>query len=103
MRRGNAALPNRRFLGFHVVMRIGLFMMPLHRPERDYAGMLAEDAEAILEADRIGFEEAWVVEHYTAKTEPITSPLIFMATLIERTRQIKFGTGVISLPHHHPP
>jgi alkanesulfonate monooxygenase SsuD/methylene tetrahydromethanopterin reductase-like flavin-dependent oxidoreductase (luciferase family) len=83
-------------------MRIGLFMMPLHRPERDYAGMLAEDAEAILHADRVGFEEAWVGEHYTAKTEPITSPLIFMATLIERTRQIKFGTGVISLPHHHP-
>jgi len=41
MREGNAALPNRRFLGFHVVMRMGLFMMPLHRPERDYAGMIA--------------------------------------------------------------
>jgi len=58
-------------LGFHVAMHIALFMMPLHRPERDYAGMLAEDAEAILHADRVGFAEAWVGEHYTAKTEPI--------------------------------
>jgi alkanesulfonate monooxygenase SsuD/methylene tetrahydromethanopterin reductase-like flavin-dependent oxidoreductase (luciferase family) len=70
-------------------MHIGLFMMPPHRPERDHAGMLAEDAEAILHADRVGFEEAWVGEHYTVRTEPITSPLIFMATLIERTRRIK--------------
>jgi hypothetical protein len=71
MRRGNAVLHSRHFLGFDVGVHIGLFMMPLHRPERDYAGMLAEDAEAILHADRVGFEEAWAGERYTAKTEPI--------------------------------
>ena len=86
---GNATLPSRHFLGFYAGMHIGLFMMPLQRPERDYADKLAEDAEAILHADRVAFEAAWVGEHYTAKTEPITSPLIFMATLIERTRRIK--------------
>ena len=83
-------------------MKIGMFMMPLHRPERAYGDRLAEDAAAIVHADRVGFEEAWVGEHYAAKTEPITSPLIFMATLIDRTERIKLGSGVIGLPHHHP-
>lgn len=83
-------------------MKIGMFMMPLHRPDRAYGDMLAEDAAAIIHADRVGFEEAWVGEHYAAKTEPITSPLIFMATLIDRTERIKLGSGVIGLPHHHP-
>jgi hypothetical protein len=71
MRRGSAVLHSRHFLGFDVGVHIGLFMMPLHRSERDYAGMLAEDAEAILHADRVGFAAACVGEHCTAKTEPI--------------------------------
>ena len=83
-------------------MRLGLFMMPLHSPGRDLAAMLREDQEAILLADRLGFDEAWVGEHLTASTEPISSPLIFLATLIGGTQRILLGTGVLPLPHHHP-
>ncbi|MCY4320119.1 MAG: LLM class flavin-dependent oxidoreductase, partial [Alphaproteobacteria bacterium] len=63
---------------------------------------LEEDREAILLADRLGYAEAWIGEHFTSKVEQITSPLIFLATLIRETRTIRFGTGVINLPHHHP-
>ncbi len=83
-------------------MELGLFMMPLHNPSRQYMDILRQDREAILLADQLGYDEAWVGEHYSCKTEPITSPLQFMATLIPMTKRIIFGTGVINLPQHHP-
>jgi alkanesulfonate monooxygenase SsuD/methylene tetrahydromethanopterin reductase-like flavin-dependent oxidoreductase (luciferase family) len=83
-------------------MQLGLFMMPLHDPKRPYADVLKDDREAILLAEELGFEEAWVGEHYSCSTEPIPDPLQFMATLIHQTKRIKFATGVINLPQHHP-
>ncbi|MBR0680107.1 LLM class flavin-dependent oxidoreductase [Roseomonas eburnea] len=82
-------------------MRLGLFMMPLHPPQRPMHETLAEDTEKSLLADRLGFDELWVGEHFSATSEPIASPLMFMAGLIHRTR-LAFGTGVINLPNHHP-
>ncbi|MGH8059224.1 MAG: LLM class flavin-dependent oxidoreductase, partial [Candidatus Entotheonellia bacterium] len=34
--------------------------------------------------------------------ETICAPEVFLATAAERTRHIRLGTGVISLPYHHP-
>jgi alkanesulfonate monooxygenase SsuD/methylene tetrahydromethanopterin reductase-like flavin-dependent oxidoreductase (luciferase family) len=82
-------------------MRLGLFMMPLHPPHRPLHETLAEDTEKSLLADRLGFDELWVGEHFSASSEPIASPLMFMAGLVHRTR-LTFGTGVVNLPNHHP-
>ncbi len=83
-------------------MRLGLFMMPLHPPGKDYHQMLDEDLEAVVEADRLGFDEVWVGEHFTCVAEPITSPFIFLAKAIPLAPKITFGTGVINLPQQHP-
>ena len=83
-------------------MRLGLFMMPVHPPTRPMHEVLAEDIEKCLLADRLGFDEMFLGEHYSASTEPYPSPLMFMASLIARTRNLDFGTGVISLPNRHP-
>lgn len=83
-------------------MRLGVFSMPLHRPEKPYAQALAEDQEMVRLADRLGYAEVWIGEHFTSKVEQIPSAMLFLATLIEQTEQIKFGTGVVNLPHHHP-
>jgi alkanesulfonate monooxygenase SsuD/methylene tetrahydromethanopterin reductase-like flavin-dependent oxidoreductase (luciferase family) len=83
-------------------MRLGLFMMPLHPPTRTLSDTMAETVEKILLAERLGFDEAWVGEHFSATTEPIPSPLMFMASLIPQTSRIVFGTGVINLPNRHP-
>jgi alkanesulfonate monooxygenase SsuD/methylene tetrahydromethanopterin reductase-like flavin-dependent oxidoreductase (luciferase family) len=83
-------------------MDLGLFMMPLHPPHRPFADTLHEDAQKIIQADQLGFSEAWVGEHFTASTEPITSPLMFLASVLPQTKNIKFATGVINMPNHHP-
>jgi alkanesulfonate monooxygenase SsuD/methylene tetrahydromethanopterin reductase-like flavin-dependent oxidoreductase (luciferase family) len=83
-------------------MELGIFMMPLHPPGRSVTDTYEEDMYKIVYADKLGFTEAWVGQHFTAATEPIASPLAFMAAAIPVTTQIRFCTGVINLPCHHP-
>jgi alkanesulfonate monooxygenase SsuD/methylene tetrahydromethanopterin reductase-like flavin-dependent oxidoreductase (luciferase family) len=83
-------------------MRLGIFMMPVHPPARSFTETLAEDEEKALYADKLGFDEMWLGEHFSASSEPIASPMMFMANLLSRTKNLKFGTGVICLPNHDP-
>ena len=52
--------------------------------------------------DRLGFDEFWCGEHHSTGWEVIASPEIFLAAAAERSHRIKLGTGVVSLPYHHP-
>jgi alkanesulfonate monooxygenase SsuD/methylene tetrahydromethanopterin reductase-like flavin-dependent oxidoreductase (luciferase family) len=83
-------------------MKLGLFLMPLHPPHRPMHETIAENTDKILHADALGFNEVWVGEHFSARTEPLSSPMMLMASLIHRTKNLTFGTGVIGLPNHHP-
>jgi alkanesulfonate monooxygenase SsuD/methylene tetrahydromethanopterin reductase-like flavin-dependent oxidoreductase (luciferase family) len=83
-------------------MKFGTFMMPLHPPGRVAAETLAEDREAILLADQLGFSEAFVGEHVTDLAENITSCLMFLASLAHETKQIVLGSGTINMPNSHP-
>jgi limonene 1,2-monooxygenase len=60
------------------------------------------DLELIDWMDNLGFDEVWVGEHHSAGWEIISSPEVFIAAAAQRTRYIKLGTGVVSLPYHHP-
>ncbi len=76
--------------------------MPMHPPGRPWADTLAEDREAVIVADRLGFHDAFIGEHLTDRYETITNSLVFLATLIPQTRQIKLATGTTNLSHTHP-
>jgi len=83
-------------------MKYSTFMMPIHPPGRLPGETLREDREAIILADRLGFSEAYVGEHVTDAAETVTSSMIFLASLISATQQIKLGTGTLNLPNSHP-
>ncbi|HYC12981.1 MAG TPA: LLM class flavin-dependent oxidoreductase, partial [Stellaceae bacterium] len=83
-------------------MKLGYFTMPLHPPSRDYTETLREDREAIVLADQLGYEEAFVGEHVTDQAETITSCLMFIASLMSETKRIKLGSGTVNLPNSHP-
>ena len=83
-------------------MRLGYFTMPLHPLERVVTETLQEDRDAIILADQLGFHDAFVGEHLTDIAENVTSSMIFLATLIGDTNQIKLGTGTSNLSHSHP-
>lgn len=83
-------------------MKLGLFQMPLHPATRPFHETLKENAAKVIYADELGFDQAWVGEHFSATTEPIAAPLMFMASLLSQTKKIVFCTGVVALPNHNP-
>lgn len=64
--------------------------------------LLHRDLELIEWLDKLGYDEAWIGEHHSAGSELIASPEVFIAAAAQRTSRIKLGTGVNSLPYHHP-
>jgi alkanesulfonate monooxygenase SsuD/methylene tetrahydromethanopterin reductase-like flavin-dependent oxidoreductase (luciferase family) len=83
-------------------MRLGYFTMPVHPLNRDYPITLEEDRETIILCDKLGFHDAFVGEHLTDSAENITNSMIFQATLIHATENIKLATGTTNLSHMHP-
>ncbi len=83
-------------------LRFGTFMAPFHPPEHNPTLALQHDLELLTHMDQLGFDEAWIGEHHSAGSEIIASPEIFIAAAAERTKRIKLGTGVVSLPYHNP-
>ena len=83
-------------------MGFGIFLAPFHRVGENPTLGFERDLELIQWLDRLGYDEAWVGEHHSAGWETIASPELFMAVAAERTRYIRLGTGVVSLPYHHP-
>lgn len=83
-------------------MRLGYFAMPMHPGHRPWAETLREDREAIVLADRLGFHDAFIGEHLTDKHENVTNSMIFQASLVADTTQIKLGTGTTNLSQAHP-
>lgn len=83
-------------------MRLGYFTMPVHPLGRDWSQTLREDREAIILADKLGFYDAFVGEHLTDACENITNSMMFQATLIHDTKQIKLATGTSNLSQMHP-
>ena len=83
-------------------MRFGAFIAPFHPLDENPTLAIERDIELVQWMDRLGYDEAWIGEHHSAGYELIASPELFIATLAERTKHIRLGTGVSSLPYHQP-
>ena len=83
-------------------MDFGIFMAPFHRVGENPSLAMHRDLELLEWLDQLGYDEAWIGEHHSAGWELIASPEVFIAAAAERTRNIRLGTGVVSLPYHHP-
>ncbi|HEV8310023.1 MAG TPA: LLM class flavin-dependent oxidoreductase [Methylomirabilota bacterium] len=83
-------------------MRLGYFTMPLHPPGADPALTMEADLQQLVVLEGLGFEEAWIGEHFTAVWENIPCPDLFIAKALGMTRTLTLATGVSCLPNHHP-
>ncbi|HZH46079.1 MAG TPA: LLM class flavin-dependent oxidoreductase [Roseococcus sp.] len=86
----------------HAGLNFGIFLAPFHRLGDNPTLGLARDLELIERLDQLGFDEAWIGEHHSAGWETIASPEIMIGGALQRTRHIRLGSGVTSLPYHHP-
>ena len=76
--------------------------MPLHPSYRDVADCYDRDIDQLVLADKVGYDEAWLGEHFTEKWENAPAPDLLIAKALGLTKQIKFGTGVTLLGMHEP-
>lgn len=83
-------------------MELGYFAMPLHPPGTLPADWLEQDLRQLEYLDQLGYSEAWIGEHFTLPWEPLAAPDLVIAAALQRTTNIRLGTGVACLPSHHP-
>jgi limonene 1,2-monooxygenase len=83
-------------------LSFGVFLAPYHPLGESPLMTYRRDLEIIERCDQLGFDEAWVGEHHSAAWENIADPAVFLAAAGQRTHRIRLGSGVVSLPYHHP-
>ena len=83
-------------------MKFGAFFAPFHNDRTNPTLALESDMDLIGHLDKLSYDEAWIGEHHSGAYECIASPEIMIATVAERTKHIRLGTGVSSLAYHHP-
>lgn len=83
-------------------MKFGAFLAPHHLPGESPTLQLQRDLDLAVQLDRLGYHEFWCGEHHSTGWEVIASPEMFLTGVAMRTGRIKLGTGVVSLPYHHP-
>jgi limonene 1,2-monooxygenase len=83
-------------------LRTGIFLAPFHALPENPLLALERDMELLVHLDRLNYHEAWIGEHHSGGFEIIPCPELFIAAAAERTRHIRLGTGVTSLPYHNP-
>ena len=55
--------------------------------------------EQIAHAEAQGFDSAWIAQHHFHESEGgLPSPFVFLSHVAARTRRIRLGTGVVTLP-----
>ena len=83
-------------------LNFGVFITPFHPVGQSPTVALEYDLERTVALDRLGYDEVWFGEHHSGGYELIACPEVFIAAAAERTKHIRLGTGVVSLPYHHP-
>lgn len=85
-----------------VKLRAGVFLAPFHPLDESPTLTFERDLELARFADELGFAEFWYGEHHSGGYENSASPELMIAAAAQRTKRIRLGTGVVSLPYHNP-
>jgi alkanesulfonate monooxygenase SsuD/methylene tetrahydromethanopterin reductase-like flavin-dependent oxidoreductase (luciferase family) len=83
-------------------MKVGVFMMPNHPPDRDFSEGHEHDLDYLQFLDGLGYEEAWIGCHFTIPREPCPAPDLLVAQALSHTKNIHVSPGGYMLPYHHP-
>ena len=83
-------------------LRFGTFLAPHHPLGESPTLQFQSDLEFATQLDHLGYDEFWCGEHHSTGWEMIASPEMFLAGVAQHTHRIRLGTGVVSLPYHHP-
>ena len=70
--------------------------------ERTPEQLLNEVLEQTVVADGLGYDATWFAEHHFSEYGILTTPQTFLAVAAERTKNIRLGTAIVTLPFKNP-
>lgn len=83
-------------------LKFGVFVPPQNVVGLNPTLAIRRTVELAAHLDQLGYDEVWFGEHHSGGAELVASPELIIAAAAERTKSIRLGTGVISLPYHNP-
>lgn len=83
-------------------IHVGVFAPPHHPNREDVTLAMQRDFALVEWLDELGYSEYWLGEHHSGGLQIYGSPELFIAAAAERTKRIRLGAAVISLPYHNP-
>lgn len=84
-------------------MRFGLFGGATAKAQQaNDSQIYSEFIDYIVEAEALGFESVFLVEHHFTGMAQVSATLTFLSYLAARTRRMRLGTAVTVLPWHNP-
>lgn len=83
-------------------MKFGLFTGALRTEGRTYREIYKEFVEYVVEAEALGFDSVFLVEHHFTGLGDIGASLTVLSNLAGHTSNIRLGTAVTVLPWHMP-
>ena len=83
-------------------MRFGWLTLSLSAAPEEDAARIDQQIEQVCFAERLGFEDVWLTEHYFTGESVYNDALLFASAVAMRTETIRIGFAVVQLPFHHP-
>ena len=77
-----------------MTVKLGMFTMPSHPPERGLRAGFEWDLQVLRWADELGFSEAWIGEHHASPWEPLPAPDLLVAQALLQTKRIRLAPAV---------
>ena len=83
-------------------MQFGWLTLSLSPAPEEDAGRIDNLIEQACMAERLGFSDVWLTEHYFTGESVYCDSLMFAAALAMRTERVRIGFAVVQMPFHHP-
>jgi alkanesulfonate monooxygenase SsuD/methylene tetrahydromethanopterin reductase-like flavin-dependent oxidoreductase (luciferase family) len=83
-------------------MQFGWLTLGLSPSPEDDGRRIDDLIEQARAAERLGFSDIWLTEHYFTGESVYCDSLMFAAALAMRTDRVRIGFAVVQMPFHHP-
>ena len=83
-------------------MQFGWLTLALSPSPEEDGARIVQQIELVCTAERLGFSDVWLTEHYFTGESVYNDSLMFAAALAMRTSRIRIGFAVVQTPFHHP-
>lgn len=83
-------------------MEFGWLTLALSPSPEEDAVRIGQLIEQACLAERLGFSDVWLTEHYFTGESVYNDSLLFASALAMRTERVRIGFAVVQTPFHHP-